>query len=64
MQTAKEREAEFRKDLEELLIKHRATMEIISLGEYECTQGYIEVTMHSVRDNNGELVKEFSEFNL
>ncbi len=65
MKTAKEREAEFRADLAELLRKHRAELNVTDDGRpYGMQSGVCEVYLEGVFDEDGNVIEEFSEFNL
>lgn len=62
---AKEREAEFRKDLEELLKKHKADIEVTDDGRaYGMHKGIAIVTMQSEWDEGGNQTEEYVEFRL
>ena len=64
MKTSKEREAEFRKELAELLAKHNAEMEITDdEKEYGFQSGVCEITLNGVW-KDGEEVEQFTQFRL
>ena len=63
--TAKEREAKFREDLEEFLKVHEAQLEIGSdFDENGFCSGTLTVTMPSWFGEDGNPVSEFCEFEL
>lgn len=63
MQTAKEREAAFRRDLAELLTKHKAELAITDNGKsYGMHSGIAAVTMMSEWNTEGNLTGEYTEF--
>jgi hypothetical protein len=64
MITKAQRQAEFRKDLEDLLKRHNAEMDITDDGKsYKLHLGVCRISMKSVYENN-ELAKEYCEFNV
>ena len=65
MQTPKEREAAFRRDLAELLTKHGAELEITDDREpWGMHSGVALVTMGNVWDEAGTLLADYTEFRL
>jgi hypothetical protein len=63
--TSEEREKEFRADFKALLEKHGAEFEVTDDGKsYGMHRGIACVTMMSVYNENNELAKDFSEFEL
>lgn len=63
MQTAKEREEAFRRDLAELLTKHKAELAITDNGKsYGMHSGIAAVTMMSEWDADGNLTADYTEF--
>ena len=65
MITAEEREESFKKDLIELLRKHGAELEITDDGGvFGMQMGTAEVNIPAVWDGDGNLLREFSFFNL
>lgn len=64
MKTATERETAFRNDLEDLLAKHGATMEITDDGEDYGVSSVAIITMYSMWDINNELIADYTEFKL
>ena len=65
MQTAKEREEAFRRDLAELLAKHKAELNITDDGKsYGMHCGVAEVTMMSEWDADGNLTADYAEFRI
>lgn len=65
MQTAKEREEAFRRDLAELLAKHKAELNITDDGRsYGMHSGIAEVTMMGEWDAEGNATAEYTEFRL
>lgn len=64
MKTAKQREQDFRKELQELCDKHGAEIEADDDGKpYGLASAIIRVSMASIYENN-EYVAEFVEFQL
>ena len=65
MKTAKEREEAFRRDLAELLAKHKAELDITddrkSYGQHN---GIAVVTMMGEWDSNGDATAEYTEFEI
>lgn len=65
MKTKKEREILFREELQDLLDRHGAKMEITDDGQpYGMHQGIVVISMDSKRDQNDEYTEEFTEFTL
>jgi hypothetical protein len=64
MQTPREREVAFRKDLAELLARHRAEIDITYDGEDRGLHRTIVVTMLSEWDETGKLTAQYAEFPL
>ena len=65
MQTAKEREEAFRRDLAELLAKHKAELIITDDGkEYGMQSGVAEVTMMCEWDDDGNMTADYAEFRI
>ncbi|MDP1709176.1 MAG: hypothetical protein Q8L89_08970 [Gammaproteobacteria bacterium] len=65
MQTAKEREEAFRRDLAELLAKHKAELNIADDGKsYGMHSGIAEVTMMSEWDEAGNQTADYTEFRI
>ena len=65
MKTAKEREEAFRRDLAELLAKHKAELDITDDGKsYGMHSGIAEVTMMSEWDAEGNLTADYTEFRI
>ena len=65
MKTAKEREEAFRRDLAELLAKHKAELDITDDGKsYGMHNGIAVVTMMGERDSNGDAMAEYTEFQI
>ena len=65
MQTPKEREIAFRRDLAELLVKHRAELEITDDGKsYGMHSAEAVVTMMSEYDAAGNQTAEYTEFRI
>lgn len=63
--TARERESAFRKDLAELLAKHKAEMDITDDGRpYGMHSGICTITMDSIFDSESNETVEYTEFNL
>ena len=63
MQTAKEREEAFRRDLAELLAKHKAELNITDDGKsYGMHSGIAVVTMMGEWDEAGNLTADYAEF--
>lgn len=65
MRTPKEREDAFRRDLAELMARHRAELDITDDGKsYGLHQGIAVVTMMSEWDADGNQTAEYTEFRL
>jgi len=65
MKTAKDREEAFRRDLVELLAKHKAELKITDDGKsYGMHSGIAEVTMMSEWDAEGNLTADYTEFRI
>lgn len=64
MKTAADREYEFRNDLHDLLNKHKATLDITTVGEGFRSRPALVVSMYSDWDIAGEQIAEYSEFEL
>ena len=65
MLTAKEREEAFRRDLEELLLKHKAELDITDDGKPRGVHSAVaEVTMMSEFDGEGNQTAEYTEFRI
>ncbi len=65
MKTPDEREADFRKDLKDLLEKHKAELFITDDGKaYGMHNGIAVVTMMSEYDKDGNQTAEFTEFRI
>jgi hypothetical protein len=65
MQTPKEREAAFRRDLAELLAKHRAELEITDDRKpYGLHSAEAVVTMPSEWDEDGNQIADYTEFRI
>ena len=65
MQTPKEREDAFRRDLAELLAKHKAELEITDDRKpYGLHSGEAVVTMMSEYDEDGNQTAEYTEFRI
>ncbi len=65
MKTAKQREAEFRADLDTLLKNHDAEIDITDDGKgYGAHRGIVIVSMNGSWDGDGEPVAEYAEFQL
>lgn len=65
IQTAKEREEAFRRDLTELLLKHRAELIITDDGKgYGMHSCVVEVMLASELDAKGNLIAEYAEFQI
>ncbi len=65
MQTAKEREEAFRRDLAELLAKHKAELNITDDGKsYGMHNGVAEIMMMSEWDAEGNLTADYTEFRI
>ena len=63
MKTKKEREEEFRRDLAELLAKHKAELDITDDGKsYGMHSGIAVVTMMNEWDEDGNQTAEYTEF--
>lgn len=64
-QTSKEREDAFRRDLAELLVKHKAELVITDDGkDYGMHNGIAVVTMMSEWDEAGNQMAKYTEFQL
>ena len=66
MKTAEQREAEFRKELQALLDKHGAELEVTDDGkDYGMHSGVCRITMMSIYDYDSDsLVADFCEFEI
>lgn len=65
MQTPKEREEAFRRDLAELLAKHKAELDITDDGkDYGMHSGIAVVTMLGEWDGDGNKTAEYTEFRI
>jgi hypothetical protein len=65
MKTAKEREADFRRDLDELLKKHNAELNVTDDGKsYGLHKGICEVFIPGEYDCEGNAIKEYADFRL
>lgn len=65
MKTKKEREEEFRRDLAELLAKHKAELDITDDGKsYGMHSGIAVVTMMNEWDEDGNQTAEYTEFRI
>lgn len=65
MKAAKEREEAFRRDLAELLAKHKAELDITDDGKsYGMHNGIAVVTMMGEWDSNGDATAEYTEFQI
>ncbi len=65
MQTRQEREAAFRRDLAELLAKHKAELDITDDGRpWGGHNGIAVVTMMSEWDEAGNQTAEYTEFRI
>lgn len=65
MKTKKQREEEFRADLAALLIKHGAEISVTDDGEpWGLHSGIAVVCMQAVWDADGNMLADFTEFNL
>ena len=65
MRTAAERECAFRRDLAELLAKHKAELDITDDGkDYGMHSGIVIVTMMGEWDDDGNNTAEFTDFRL
>lgn len=65
MKTPADREAAFRMDLADLLLKHGATMNIGDDGKpYGMHTGVVTITMYSMWDDEGNQTADFSEFRI
>ena len=65
MKTPKEREEAFRRDLAELLAKHKAELDITDDGKsYGMHRGIAVVTMMSEWDEAGNQTAEYTEFRI
>ena len=65
MKTKKEREEEFRRDLAELLAKHKAELDITDDGKsYGMHSGIAVVTMMNEWDEDGNQAAEYTEFRI
>jgi hypothetical protein len=63
--TAKEREEAFRRDLAELLAKHKAEMDVTDDGKpYGQHSGIAVITMMNEFDKAGNEIAEYTEFNI
>lgn len=65
MITSKEREAAFRRDLKDLLVKHKADLLITDDGKsFGMHSGIAKVTMLSEWDYLGNITAEYTEFDI
>lgn len=65
MKTSKEREEEFRLELNDLLAKHKAELEISSEGKpYGKHIGIAVITMMPVYDENETQTAEYTDFRI
>lgn len=65
MKTANEIEADFRKDLEQLLLKYKAEMDITDDGRsYGMHSGIVRISISGEWDKDGNVISEYSEFVL
>ena len=65
MKTKKEREEEFRRDLAELLAKHKAELDITDDDKsYGMHSGIAVVTMMNEWDEDGNQTAEYTEFRI
>jgi hypothetical protein len=65
MKTAKEREADFRRDLAELLQKHKAELNITDDGmDYGMHCGVALVSMMNEFDADGNEIAQYTEFRI
>lgn len=65
MRTAQEREEAFRRDLAELLAKHKAELDITDDGKaYGMHSGIAVVTMMSEWDSDGNVTDDYTEFRI
>ena len=65
MKTADQREVEFRSDLEALLKKHKAEIDITDDGRsWGMHSGICRVSIDGVYDANGDVIAEYAEFLL
>ena len=65
MQAPKEREDAFRRDLAELLAKHKAEIDITDDGKgYGMHRGIATVTMTSEWDDAGNQIADYTEFRI
>lgn len=65
MTPAVRREAEFRRDLAELLAKHRAEIDVGDDGRpFGMHSGVARVSLDAVYDADGETLAEYAEFEL
>lgn len=65
MQTPKEREEAFRRDLAELLAKHKAELAVTDDGKsYGLHNGIAVVTMMSEWDEDGNQIADYAEFRI
>lgn len=65
MFTAKEREELFRKDLKELLEKHKAELVITDDGKpYGMHNPIVNISMFQEYDKDGNVIAEYTDFNL
>jgi len=65
MKTAKDREEAFRRDLAELLARHKAELSITDDRKaYGMHSGVAEVTMDGEWDADGNLTADYTEFRI
>lgn len=65
MKTSNEIESNFRKDLEELLLKYKAEMDITDDGRpYGMHSGIVRMSISGEWDKDGNVVSEYTEFIL
>ena len=64
MITKEQREASFREELEQLLKKYEADIDIVMEGRDYIQAPHIEVSMWAVYDAGNNLSEEYTEFKL
>jgi predicted nucleotide-binding protein (sugar kinase/HSP70/actin superfamily) len=64
MITKEQREASFREELEHLLKKYEAEIDIVMEGRDYIQTPHIEISMWAVFDHQGNLSSEMAEFKL
>lgn len=65
MRPAQQREADFRRELAELLRKHGAEIQVTDDGRpYGLHSGICRVTMEGKYDKDGAVVEDYTEFDL